>query len=506
MLATVITVVLSTLAAYAFARMRFRGRNVLFYSVLATMAFPAYTTLIPLYRIMSTFGLVNTFTGIVLVYVSGFLPLATWILHSYMSSLPIALEEAGEVDGAGRLQVLWHIVLPLALPGVMSTAIITFLFAWAQFLFPLVLSSDLSTQPLTVVIAALQGRHLVPFSLLSAAGVFALAVPAFVTDDPQPLHRVRPALGQRQVNPPEKAAHMSESLGRITTAEIDSQPDCWLRAAAMALAGVPGLPEPGERVLVLGCGTSFFVAQAYASLREGSGQGLTDAVIASELIASSRSYDRVLALSRSGTTTEVVQALGLLPAGTPVTAVLGELGTPVADQAADIVDLSFADEHSVVQTRFPTSLLTLLRTHLGLGSGELALLVEAARTVLSDAVTEPMPRQLVVLGRGWAAPLAQEAALKCRESAGMWAEAYATGEYRHGPISVAGPGTLVWAFTPMAEVEAEAVRATGATLRQATGDALVELVAAQRHAVAWAAAAGRDADLPRHLTRSVTAV
>ena len=67
--ATVITVVLSTLAAYAFARMRFRGRNVLFYAVLATMAFPAYTTLIPLYRIMSTFGLVNTYTGIVLVYV-----------------------------------------------------------------------------------------------------------------------------------------------------------------------------------------------------------------------------------------------------------------------------------------------------------------------------------------------------------------------------------------------------------------------------------------------------
>jgi multiple sugar transport system permease protein len=179
--ATVITVVLATLAAYAFARMRFRGRNVLFYGVLATMAFPAYTTLIPLYRIMSMFGLVNTYTGIVLVYVSGFLPLATWILHSYMSSLPLALEEAGQVDGANRLQVLWHIVLPLATPGVVSTAIITFLFAWAQFLFPLVLSSDLSTQPLTVVIAALQGRHTVPFSLLSAAGVFALAVPAFIT-------------------------------------------------------------------------------------------------------------------------------------------------------------------------------------------------------------------------------------------------------------------------------------------------------------------------------------
>jgi multiple sugar transport system permease protein len=178
--ATLITVLLSTLAAYAFARMKFRGRNVLFYAVLATMAFPAYTTLIPLYRIMSTFGLVNTYTGIVLVYVSGFLPLATWILHNYMSSLPISIEEAGQVDGAGRMQVLWHIVMPLARPGIISTAIITFLFAWAQFLFPLVLSSDLSTQPLTVVIASLQGRHLVPFALLSSAGVFAIAVPAVI--------------------------------------------------------------------------------------------------------------------------------------------------------------------------------------------------------------------------------------------------------------------------------------------------------------------------------------
>lgn len=177
-LATIVTVVLATLAAYAFARLKFRGSRILFYSVLATMAFPAYTTLIPLYRIMSTFGLVNTYTGIVLVYVSGFLPLATWILHNYFASLPTSIEEAGLVDGASRMQVLWHLLLPLALPGIISTALITFLFAWAQFLFPLVLSSDLSTQPLTVVIASLQGRHVVPSTLLSAAGILTIAVPA----------------------------------------------------------------------------------------------------------------------------------------------------------------------------------------------------------------------------------------------------------------------------------------------------------------------------------------
>jgi multiple sugar transport system permease protein len=178
--ATIITVVLATLAAYAFARLKFRGRRPLFYAVLATMAFPAYTTLIPLYKIMSDFKLVNTYAGIVLVYVSGFLPLATWVLHNYFSNMPIGLEEAALIDGASRLRVLRYIVLPLARPGIISVALITFLFAWAQFLFPLVLSTDSSTQPLTVVIAALQGRHVVPSTLLNAAGVFAIAVPALL--------------------------------------------------------------------------------------------------------------------------------------------------------------------------------------------------------------------------------------------------------------------------------------------------------------------------------------
>jgi multiple sugar transport system permease protein len=178
--ATIVTVVLSTLAAYAFARMTFRGRNVLFYAALATMAFPAYTTLIPLYRIMSDFSLVNTYTGIVLVYVSGFLPLATWIMYNYMTSLPRAIEEAGLVDGASRMQIFRHIMLPLTMPGIISTAIITFLFSWTQFLFPLVLSTDLSTEPLTVVVQALQGQHIVPTTLLSAAGVIAIAVPAVI--------------------------------------------------------------------------------------------------------------------------------------------------------------------------------------------------------------------------------------------------------------------------------------------------------------------------------------
>lgn len=178
--ATILTVLLATLAAYAFARMEFKGRKFFLFVVVMTMAFPTYTTLIPMYRIMAFAHLVNTYLGIVLCYVSGFLPLATWILFSYMQSLPSAIEEAASVDGASRMQVFRLIVLPLTIPAIASTAVITFLFAWAQFIFPLVLASDESTQPLTVIVAAIQGRHVVPYSLLSAAGVLALSVPAII--------------------------------------------------------------------------------------------------------------------------------------------------------------------------------------------------------------------------------------------------------------------------------------------------------------------------------------
>ena len=295
------------------------------------------------------------------------------------------------------------------------------------------------------------------------------------------------------------------NLGPITSEEIASQPECWAQAHAQAISRPAGLPAAGERVLVLGCGTSYYVAAAYAWLREQAGQGVTDAVIASEMPTTLRDYDRVVAISRSGTTTEVSQALATLPAGVPVTAILGELGTPIAEAATDIIDLSYADERSVVQTRFPTTLLTLLRTHLG-ESAAVAEMISRAQTVVTAPTSEQPPRQLVVLGTGWAAAIAQEAALKCRESAGMWAEAYASGEYRHGPISVAGPGTLVWAMTPLTDMQTRAILGTGARIHQGHDDPQVELVALQRQAVAWAAAAGRDADLPVHLSRSVVAL
>ncbi len=296
-----------------------------------------------------------------------------------------------------------------------------------------------------------------------------------------------------------------DRLGRITSEEVASQPACWKTALQQGLSAPDGLPERGEEVLVLGCGTSYYLGAAYAWLREEAGHGRTDALIASETPARLRSYDRVMVISRSGTTKEVLQAMKKVPAGTPVVAVAGELGTPVAEGATTVVDLSYADERSVVQTRFPTSLLTMLRAHLGEDPDRLAALADEAASVIADPQVAPAPRQLVVLGTGWAAALAQEGALKCRESAGMWAEAYASGEYRHGPISVAGPQTLVWAMTPLTDALAAAVRGTGATIHESRRDPQVELVHVQLNAVGWAKAVGRDPDVPVHLSRSVVA-
>ncbi|WP_435271117.1 SIS domain-containing protein [Streptomyces sp. 1222.5] len=283
--------------------------------------------------------------------------------------------------------------------------------------------------------------------------------------------------------------------------ELNSQPECWTRAAEESGRHRGALPDPGERVAVVGCGTSYFMAQAVAALREGSGQGETDAFAASEF-PSGRSYDRVVALTRSGTTTEVLQLLSELKGRTRTTAVTADPGTPVMEAADDLVVLDYADERSVVQTRFATTALTLLRAHLGLHTG-------AAVTDARTALTTQLPQGLVectqftFLGRGWTVGLANEAGLKMREASLSWTEAYPAMEYRHGPISITTAGTATWMLGEAPDGLAEQVRATGGLWVGSGLDPLAELVRAQRLAVAVAAFRGLDPDQPRHLTRSV---
>jgi fructoselysine-6-P-deglycase FrlB-like protein len=210
----------------------------------------------------------------------------------------------------------------------------------------------------------------------------------------------------------------------------------------------------------------------------------------------------VVAISRSGTTTEVLRTLEMLRGSIATVAVTAVPGSPVAAAADDTIVLDFANEQSVVQTRFATTALALLRAHIGDR-------LEAAIVDGEAALAEPLPveptefKQFVFLGQGWTVGLANEAALKLREAASAWTEAYPAMEYRHGPISVAGRATLVWAIGPVDPGVLADVAITGATVVNPASDPMAELVLIQRMAVELAEAHGLDPDHPKHLTRSV---
>lgn len=290
---------------------------------------------------------------------------------------------------------------------------------------------------------------------------------------------------------------MSETF---VAAELASQPESWRTAATLVPEASAVLPQPGERVAVVGCGTSWFIAMSYAVLREQAGLGITDAFAGSEF-PGVRDYDRIVAISRSGTTTEIVQLLEAV--GDSVTTVLITAvdDSPATVPAAHVVALPFADERSVVQTRFATTTLALLRGSLGHDVEALAVEAERAlRIPIDDYLTAD---QVSFIGLGHAVGLTFEAALKTREAAQFWAESYPAMDYRHGPIAIAQPGRLVWSLGPTPAGLPEDVAATGATFVQHDLDPIAGLVVAQRFAVALAQARGLDADHPRSLTRSV---
>jgi fructoselysine-6-P-deglycase FrlB-like protein len=281
--------------------------------------------------------------------------------------------------------------------------------------------------------------------------------------------------------------------------EIESQPAAWRRALDLLPSVGGSLPSPGERVAVIGCGTSWFMAEAYAALREDAGLGETDFFTASRL-PTGRRYDRVVAICRSGTTTEVLEAL----AGSTAqrTSIIADATTPITDVSDECIVLDFADEESVVQTVFATTTLMLLRASLG---ESIDGVISSAEQVLLDA---PDPRlegvsQLSFLGQGWAHGIAREAALKLREASRSWTESYPQMEYRHGPISIAEPGRVVWVFGEPVPGLLDDVSVTGATVICDDLDPVADLLRVQRLAVRLAEGAGLDPDRPRHLTRSV---
>lgn len=280
--------------------------------------------------------------------------------------------------------------------------------------------------------------------------------------------------------------------------EIASQPEIWSKVADFAPSVVQLLPKPGERVAITGCGSSWFMAMCYAALRESLGHGETDVWVASEYNFK-RKYDKVIALSRSGTTTEVVEATSRIT--DPTVVITAIHNSPISANTSEEIVMSFADEESVLQTRWATAALGLLRISLGF---ELRSIIKDAEKALDSDISQLVGlEQISFLGRGWTYGLAQEAALKTRESAQFWAEAYPALDYRHGPLSISQPGRGVWVFGDVPPSLLTDITKTGALLEHSELDPMAHLIRAQRVAIGIAKKRGLNYDSPRGLARSI---
>jgi len=162
---------LCSLAAYAFARIEFPGRNVLFLLMLSVLMVPGYVVLLPQYIIMKDLGWINTLQALIVPGI--FSAFGTFLLRQFFLTLPRELDEAAKLDGANHLQIYWHVILPLAKPALIALAIFVCLWSWNDLLWPLVVTDSPDKMTLSVGLAMLQGEHLTDFPILMAGAVLA---------------------------------------------------------------------------------------------------------------------------------------------------------------------------------------------------------------------------------------------------------------------------------------------------------------------------------------------
>lgn len=170
---TVISVLFSCLAGYGLARFRFPGRGSFLTFLLMSQMFPSIMLLVPYYKIFQTTGLVNTHAALVVTYVSFTIPFCTWMMYGYFRGIPAELDEAAGIDGAGRLQTFARVVMPLAMPGVAAVAIYSFVTAWNEYMFALVLTQSEDMKTLAVGIGQMVGQYRISWNDLMASSLYA---------------------------------------------------------------------------------------------------------------------------------------------------------------------------------------------------------------------------------------------------------------------------------------------------------------------------------------------
>ncbi|TAH65069.1 MAG: carbohydrate ABC transporter permease [Anaerolineaceae bacterium] len=147
------SVAISAFAGYAFARLDFRGKQILSNSVLYSYLMPRSVLFIPLYMLVTTFGLRDNLMGLIVIYPTITIPYATWMLTSYFRTIPLAIEEAAEIDGCGRIRSMIQVVFPLAKPGLAATTIFAFTLCWSEYMYALVIITRSETRTITLALA-----------------------------------------------------------------------------------------------------------------------------------------------------------------------------------------------------------------------------------------------------------------------------------------------------------------------------------------------------------------
>lgn len=178
---TLLCIVVGSLAAYALARLQFRGKTTILSLILAVTMFPQISIVSPLYLLLRALRLIDTYPGLILPYLTFAMPLAVWLLVGFFRQLPLDLEEAALVDGASRWQTFTRVILPVSVPALATTAILTFIYCWNEFLFALSFTLGPERQTVPVAIALFRGQYQVPWGqILAAAVVATLPVAAMV--------------------------------------------------------------------------------------------------------------------------------------------------------------------------------------------------------------------------------------------------------------------------------------------------------------------------------------
>lgn len=169
---------IAMLSAYVLSRMEFKGRKVIRNLLLITMVIPVMATIIPLYRMFAAGHFLDDIFWLSMVYVSSYLPMATWLISNYFATIPKELEDAAMIDGCGKLSSFFRIILPLSYPIILSVVLIMFLNTWSQFQIPLILASSMETKPMAIVVSEFMTKDSIQYGLIAAAGMIALVPPA----------------------------------------------------------------------------------------------------------------------------------------------------------------------------------------------------------------------------------------------------------------------------------------------------------------------------------------